>query len=65
MTDYPNRLRLRGGRNTHVARPTRGIPERLLTPCGYMEGERDERKPDNAPVTCRECARIIAWDAKR
>lgn len=56
---WPHRLRLYGGRNTHATRavPGGGGTTRLLTACGYTNGPRDERKPDDAPVTCRNCAR--------
>jgi hypothetical protein len=61
MPDYPHRLRLHGGRNTHAARP---IPNAfgetaLLTACGYTNGPRDELKQDDAPVTCRNCAQKV------
>ena len=54
---YPHRIRLHGGRNTHAARIANGAPDNLVTPCGYMAGPKDERKPDDAEVTCKPCIR--------
>ncbi|MFF0409138.1 hypothetical protein ACFYUY_01715 [Kitasatospora sp. NPDC004745] len=64
MSAYPHRLRLRGGRNTHAARPVR-LPDdttALLTPCGYMNGPRDELKTDGTVITCRACVRTITTE---
>ncbi|MFF1790790.1 hypothetical protein ACFVX9_30535 [Kitasatospora sp. NPDC058243] len=58
MSTYPHRLRLHGGRNTHAAKIASGLPDNLVTACGYIEGPRDERKDDDAPITCRNCTRI-------
>lgn len=55
-TTHPHRLRLHGGRNTHASRPINGGPD-LITACGYMAGPRDERKPDDAVINCRNCIR--------
>lgn len=54
---FPHRLRLHGGRNTHAARPIRTAfgETALTTACGYINGPRDELKPDEALVTCRTC----------
>lgn len=54
------RIRLYGGRNTHAARPINGDPNNLVTACGYMAGPKDERKPTDSVVTCRQTACQIA-----
>lgn len=62
MTDpqWPHRLRLHGGRNTHAARPINGDRNNLVTACGYMAGPRDDSTiADNATVNCRNCAREV------
>jgi hypothetical protein len=60
MADYPHRLRLHGGRNTHATRIVNGDEEdRLVTACGYTAGPKDETKPDDAVVTCRTCAKEL------
>lgn len=55
-TQYPNRVRLHGGRNTHAFGPTPGLPDGI-TACGYPIGTSEERKPDDAVITCRNCIR--------
>lgn len=56
-TEYPHRLRLRGGRNTHAAR-TPAEHADAVTACGYViVGSGDHRLPDDALITCRNCAR--------
>lgn len=64
---WPHRLRLHGGRNTHAARPINGDRNNLVTGCGYVAGPADERKTDDAPVTCRTgaCASAAKEDASR
>ncbi|GAA2838240.1 hypothetical protein RMN57_13035 [Kitasatospora sp. CM 4170] len=57
---YPRRLRLHGGRNTHAARTVNGNPNQLVTACNYLAGPKDERKPDDAPITCRATGCQIA-----
>jgi hypothetical protein len=59
---WPHRLRLYGGRNTHAARPVNGAPDNLVTACGYLAGPKDERKADDAPITC--CASACSTAAK-
>lgn len=65
MPAYPHRLRLHGGRNTHAARPVNGNRDNLVTACGYLAGPKDERKPDDAPVTCRATGCQIAAEESR
>lgn len=60
MIAYPHRLRLHGGRNTHAAKPVNGNRDNLVTACDYLAGQKDERKPDDAPITCRATGCQIA-----
>lgn len=54
MTDYPYRIRLKGGRHVHSARHAAGFVV-LVTLCGRVTTPADERLDDDAPVTCRTC----------
>ena len=57
--EYPHRLRLHGGRNTHAARPVNGGPS-VVTACDYLcEPSSNHMLPDNAPVTCPRCKREL------
>ncbi|MFF8784762.1 hypothetical protein [Streptomyces sp. NPDC015125] len=58
MSDFPHRIRLHGGRNTHAARPVNGGPD-LVTACDYMAVSKDQRLDDSAPVNCRACGQRI------
>lgn len=58
MTDFPHRLRLHSGRNTHAARPVNGGPD-LVTACNYMAGTKDQQLDGNTIVNCRACGQRI------
>ncbi len=58
MTSFPRRFRLHGGRTTHAARPLNSSG--YLTRCGYDLPETGNHAlPDNAPITCRACNRLL------
>ncbi|MFC9700892.1 hypothetical protein ACFTWD_09395 [Streptomyces sp. NPDC056943] len=59
MTQPTTRVRLYGGRNTHAARPGR-TGTGHVTPCNYPVGRNDHWLPDDEPVTCPTCKRILA-----
>ncbi|MER5350631.1 hypothetical protein ABT093_09900 [Kitasatospora sp. NPDC002551] len=62
MSAYPHRLRLYRSRTVHAAEAIRLDDGQtvLATACGEPEGPRDDRKPDNATVTCRTDACQLA-----
>lgn len=55
MADFPYRIRLHGGRNTHAARVINADPASLVTACHYTNGPKDKLLRGDAAVTCREC----------
>lgn len=61
MTQPTNRVRLYGGRNTHTAQSGR---MGHITPCGYPVGRHDHWLPNNATVTCPQCIRRMAEEAR-
>lgn len=56
MSDFPLRLRLHGGRNTHAAHVVNGgEDDSVFTACGHIAVERDKQLDGSEPVTCRPC----------
>lgn len=54
--EWPNRVRISGGRATHSACPAPGLPDGV-TACGYTVGPDDHPLDDTATVTCNACIR--------
>ncbi|GAA3384406.1 hypothetical protein [Streptomyces racemochromogenes] len=60
MTDYPLRVRLHGGRNTHAARKRAEThPDDRITACGVFLAAYSTNNwlADDKPITCRACTR--------
>ncbi|MFF9632900.1 hypothetical protein [Streptomyces fradiae] len=59
--DFPHRVRLHGGRNTHAARDILDGPDRI-TGCDYYldAAATNHELPADEPVTCPACKRRLA-----